>query len=106
MKTKRKRKKSLQFTSNRGSVKKVQTSNKGDCMPEFTQESLDELIAQAKSMNDLTTALVEATKALAPGTNPTTNTFTQEELNAVLEEVEKLRTALTAMVVPAVPPIE
>lgn len=70
-------------------------------MPEFTQESLNELIAQAKSMNELTTALVTATQALVPGVTPT-DSFTQKELDAVLVEVNRLRDALTAMVTPPV----
>lgn len=58
---------------------------------------LDELIAQVKSLAELTQALTEATEALDT-TPPAENKFTREELDAVLAEVDKLKTALEALV--------
>lgn len=60
-------------------------------------EKLDALIAQAKSLQELGQALLEATQALDNTQTPTEDTFTQKELDAVLAEVDKLKEALTAL---------
>lgn len=62
----------------------------------MNEDKLNELIAQAKSLSELGEAMLKATKDLK---NPATeNTFTKEELDAVLKEVEELKVALTALV--------
>lgn len=92
----KKHQKSLQKDFNRASIKTVEDNNKENCMADFTQESLDALIA----------ALGEATKALTPTDPTTSDTFTQKELESVLAEVTKLSDAITAMVTPVTPPVD
>lgn len=58
---------------------------------------LDELIASAKSLQELGESLVKATQALKDPAVPTEDTFTQKELDAVLAEVDELKVALTAL---------
>ncbi len=57
---------------------------------------LDELIAQAKSLEELGDKLLKATNELKDPASAE-DTFTQEELDAVLARVEDLKTALTAL---------
>lgn len=59
----------------------------GDYM---TKEQLDALVAQAKSLQDLVTALVEAQDTTP---TPGEDTFTQAEADEVCEAVQALVTA-------------
>lgn len=59
---------------------------------------LDELIAQAKSLSELGTALLEATNALKEPPAPGEDKFTKAELDAVLVKVDDLKAALSALV--------